>query len=198
MKKIKFICIVIISLFVLILLANRIQFYISSHSAGSEEETAYTDEVNYLNKTVDAVVLLYGTDIQTRDGFEFEKLQSINKQEFDKYSNDYIYLIINDLDGKVSLDINTVTFLKEYADQNTNFNFFYIGEKQLELFVENVFPESGKRDGDMSFGYVLMEGVRLCYSGLWTTVENDFYKEDKNILINSILDDIVFVIKTNE
>lgn len=166
-------------------------------NSGDRETDSHDRDIAYLNHEVSAVILVFGKDIDFRDSFQYERIHSLAESEIAR-EEDYVYLLMNDLDGNLHLDRSDIEFLKEYADKNTNFNFFYLGLDKLDLFYSGIFPDYGEMEGDMSFGYVVWEGSRLTYSGMWRTEENEYLKSNKDLLGENLLDNIVTIIRTNE
>lgn len=161
------------------------------------DDTEFISETtNYLNKEVDFELLLYGDDIKLYEELEYKKISEINEPNYG-LDNDYVYLVINDLSGKYSISEEKVVELVKYADKNPNFNFFYIGENSLDN-ISNSIENFCLNEGERSFGYVVCEGDRIQYGGLWGTVENENFLKNKDLLKESLIATIIRIIKTNE
>ena len=64
-----------------------------------ENENDYSEEVSYLNDEVDFKMYLYGEDINFPKELHYEKIADVDMEKIN-LDADYVYLIINDLNGK--------------------------------------------------------------------------------------------------
>lgn len=191
MKKISIICGGIIIAFVLLFLGYRYWM-----SVTPDDGSVLQEQMQYLNEEIDLQVLLYGEDVVFPEEFTYKSLERLDEDNW-KLDNDYVFLIVNDLDGSVGLAEEQITEIKEYADQNTNFNFYYIGLNKLELF-KKVYDDCNIGKTDMSFGYVIYEGTRLQHYGLWRTTDHEYYEVNPKLLGQDICDTIEQNVRSNE
>ena len=161
-----------------------------------ENENDYSEEISYLNNEVDFKMYLYGDNINFPEEFKYKKLNDLNlgNEELDA---DYVYLVINDLSGKIKLTDEDVKYLMELTDKYKNFNYFYIGKEKLTLF-KKYNKDLDFEDGDLSIGRVVMYGDRLDYYGFWTQYTNNYLDKNPNLLYQDILDEIKKCIESNE
>ena len=140
-----------------------------------------------MNSTVD--VLLYGDDIVFPRNLNCEKVSNI---EEDTISNDHrtVYLIINDLDGNLDLSKDEFVYLKEYADEHSNFNYYYLGTDKLD-FIEETFQNCDQvcnfDERDMSSGYETREGDKMLIGGIWSKDDEECLTEDNPDMIGENL-----------
>lgn len=191
MKK-KVICIIVI---IVCVLATGIGYKVwLSLTPGSE--IPYAQEVTYLNDKVDFKLLLYGEEIVFPENLEYTTVDEISEKTVDNTA-DYIYFVVNDLNGSVDFSKEDFLFLKKYADENLNFNFYYIGTESLQMIQENI-ENCNLNDGDMSFGYIVYEGERMIHYGMWSTNDHQYLEMNETLLGENICCEIQKIIKTNE
>ena len=93
-----------------------------------ENENDYSEEVSYLNDEVDFKMYLYGEDINFPKELHYKKIADVDMEKIN-LDADYVYLIINDLNGTTDLKENDIKEIMALTEQKKNFNFFYIGRK---------------------------------------------------------------------
>lgn len=149
----------------------------------------------YVNEA-DCALLIYGEDILFNDILEYEKIDTITEVVLERDS-DYIFLIINDLNGSASFDTETFLFLKEYADKHPNFNFYYIGTSKLSVIKENI-EDCNLNENDASFGYVVYDGERIQHYGVWRPDNYADLEKNEYSLGEQICFFIEMMIRSNE
>ena len=185
---------IIIAVMAIVLIGFSVSRIIQSYTP--ENENDYSEEISYLNNEVDFKMYLYGDNINFPEEFKYKKLNDLNlgNEELDA---DYVYLVINDLSGKIKLTDEDVKYLMELTDKYKNFNYFYIGKEKLTLF-KKYNKDLDFEDGDLSIGRVVMYGDRLNYYGFWTQYTNNYLDKNPNLLYQDILDEIKKCIESNE
>lgn len=191
MKKIGIIILIVISLLLGVFFVYRWKA-----SVTPDDGTAEKEMVEYFNDKVDFVLLLYGEGIDFPAGLKYEEIDSLSNENWQK-DNDYVYLIINDLNGDTVLEKEKYLELLDYANKNTNFNFYYIGTDDLQMIKENTM-DSNISDEDMSFGYIVYEGNRLMHLGLWTKNDHQYLKANPTLLSENICSGVLLNVKSNE
>lgn len=186
----------IIAFSVIILLLGVFVVYRWKLSITPDDGSAKEHMITYLNDEVDFTLLLYGENVDFPDGLKYEKIDSLDNNNWQK-DNDYVYLIINDLEGSTMLEKEKYIELLEYAKENTNFNFYYIGTDDLEMINENTI-DANIDDEDMSFGFVVYEGNRLIHLGLWTQNDHKHLENNPNLLSENICSGVLLNVKSNE
>lgn len=192
MKK-KMVCIITIMLIAAI---GGLAIYRWKLSTTPDDGSAERKNIEYLNNEVDLELLLYGEDIDFPKELEYSKIDSLKSENWQK-DNDYVYLIINDLNGSIDFDKETYMQLIEYANKNTNFNFYYIGTDDLDMIRENT-EDANMADEDMSFGYVVNEGHRIIHLGLWTKNDNQYLEMSPELLSECVYSGVLVNVKSNE
>ena len=185
---------IIIAVMAIVLIGFSVSRIIQSYTP--ENENDYSEEISYLNNEVDFKMYLYGYKFIFIEEFKYKKLNDLNlvNEELDA---DYVYLVINDLSGKIKLTDEDVKYLMELTDKYKNFNYFYIGKEKLTLF-KKYNKDLDFEDGDLSIGRVVMYGDRLDYYGFWTQYTNNYLDKNPNLLYQDILDEIKKCIESNE
>lgn len=161
-----------------------------------ENENDYSEEVSYLNDEVDFKMYLYGEDINFPKELHYEKIADVDMEKIN-LDADYVYLIINDLNGTTDLKENDIKEIMALTEQKKNFNFFYIGKEKLKLF-QKYKDDIDFQDTDWSLGEIIWEGDRLNYFGVWTEDDNQYLEKNPNSLYQSILESIKQCIESNE
>lgn len=165
-------------------------------STTPDDGSAEREAIEYLNNEVDLSLVLYGEDIDFPQELEYSQINSLESENWQR-DNDYVYLIINDLNNSVTLDKETYLQLIKYADENTNFNFYYIGTDDLDMISANT-KDSNLADEDMSFGYVINEGNRVIHLGLWTNNDNQYLEMSPELLSECVYSGVLANVKSNE
>ncbi len=194
-KAIKRILIILFALIIIAVFARYIVFYISSRNPEDEGKDTYDYAIEYMQEE-SVNILLYGNDIAFRKGVNYEIIPNLEELEETNNSVD-TYVILNDLDGQLDLSQEDVVWLKDKADKDIHFSFFYIGKDKLELFQNGTFENFGKSEKDMSFGYVIYEGDRMTFKGIWNETDHYYYQKNKELLGENIMERIHFIDKSN-
>lgn len=165
------------------------------HTPGTDD--AMKDEVSYLNQTVDFKLLSYGEEIMFPDNLKYSRIESLDEKIIVQDA-DYVYVIINDLNGTTEFTKDDLNRLIKYADKYSNFNFYYLGTRKLDEIKESI-KDCNLDDDDMSFGYVTYEGDRIQHYGLWSKNDAQYFTDDnQGLLGESICNSIYTMIKSNE
>lgn len=188
----RFFRIFLITLLVLICVVTGIYIYQQSDIVDTDSKKT---DMEYIS-SVDLKLLIYGENIKFKDKLEFERITEISEDVY-SYDNDYVFLIINDLNGSYGIDKEKMKELIQYAKVNTNFSFFYIGKNSLKIF-EECMEDKYFSDDDMFFGYEMWEGARIVSSGIWKDADMQYLEIDEYNLGTSICDELASVIKSNE
>jgi len=191
MKKIG-IAIVII----LLLIIGSFLIYRFILSITPDDGSALQAKIDYFNNQVDIALLIYGEDIKFPEGLEYEKIDSLDPANWQR-DNDYVYLIISDLNGSTTFEKEEYLELVEYADVNTNFNFYYIGTDSLDMISKNT-KDCNLDDSDMSFGYIINEGNRLIHYGVWSKNDHQHLENNPTLLGSHIYEMVIMHVKSNE
>ncbi len=197
MKTVTKIIGIIVGVVALVVMLRLAYPYIVSSGAEEEELDGYEKMVQYLKREENSEIILYGEEIGFRESVEYRKISTIDETNI-KSDKDYVYLIINDLNGTISFTEENLKFLKNYADKNLSFNFLYIGNDKMDLFTSGIFDSYAISDESKSFGYMLIGGDRLVTGGTWETTYEQYMEKNKEVLQENILYELVDAIKSNE
>lgn len=149
----------------------------------------------YLNKAVDFKAVLYGEDIAFPDDFKYTKVDDLSDDSI-FLDADYVYLLISDFDGKTDFSREDFLRLIEYADKHPNFNFYYLGTDKLDM-IKNNLEDCNLCDEDMSFGYMIYEGLRVRHYGMWLRDDEEKMNR-KEVLGEEVCMQIYRNVKSNE
>lgn len=148
----------------------------SSKSTDKQNDT-YAEAIDVINNKLPTDVLVYGEDMDFRDGVKYSKISKLDDRSLSG-SKKYTVLIINDMSGKVTLSDQELDLLKEKT-KDVNFYFYYCGKNLIDKLVSaGIFDENTFQDGDLCCGYVTSEGEKIRYGGIYT--ENLKQIDDKN------------------
>ena len=200
-KKVPYIIGGIIVLLILFIIIARNSLLAPLFAMFQEEETSdpYIDDIEYIyNSGIESDLIIYGDDMTLREDMPYRRINEIKETNICSDA-DYVFLIINDRSGTVDFDIEMLRFLKNYADANMRFNFAYIGSDKMNLYTSGeVFEEYSYSSEDMSYGYILYEGFRIQYGGLWSADDEKYYEDYPQGLFENLIYFMKNVIKSNE
>ncbi len=145
----------------------------------------YDERVKYLNEEVDLTLYTYGEEIGFWDNVEYQDLDILDVESI-SLESDYVYLIINDRNGSVGLTQEDVFTLQKFAQENLNFNFYYIGTEALGMF-RRAYPNVGYVDGGKSFFYNTAYGKRLPGGGIWREDDDEFVTETNHYFDDALI-----------
>lgn len=182
------------SVVILFVIAAIISVVIYKKNQKNTQPNLYDDPIGYFNHVMDFKLLVYGDDIEFREEFEYQRIYDL-KDETVFLDADCVYLIINDLGDNVRFDESDCIRLKEYADRHQNFNFYYIGAREIKM-VAKVLDSTSLNPDDCSLGYVIFDGSRVKSSGLWTG--KDTIKPGSYNLGDGIINSIAMEVGSNE
>lgn len=165
-------------------------------STTPDDGKAQQKEINYLMNEVDLSILLYGEGLEFPKGLEYTIIDSLESKNW-QLENDYIYLIINDLESSTNFTKEDLTELVAYANNNTNFNFYYIGTDKLPMIDEMV-EDSNIGESDMSFGYVMNGGDRIVHLGVWSQNDHQYLDVNPELLSENVYAAVLMNVKSNE
>jgi len=160
------------------------------------DDSALQEDIDYINNKVDLALLIYGEDIKFPEKLEYEKIDSLDPANWQR-DNDYVYLIISDLNGSTTFEEEDYLEMLDYANVNTNFNFYYIGTDSLDMISKNT-KNANIDSTDMSFGYVVYEGHRIKHLGVWSERSHKYYEINPDLLGQNIYDAVFMHVKSNE
>ena len=164
-----------------------------------DDKDPFVEDIEYIyNGDYKVDLIIYGDEVEFREEVEYRRITEITEDSIASDA-DYIFLIICDRSGKTAFDIDTLRFLKEYADKNLRFNFEYVGESKMDLYTSGeVFDEYSVSSDDLSFGYIVYEGTRIQHGGVWSQEEERYDDKINQKLMDNVMYFMKNVIKNNE
>lgn len=184
-------------LIAVVVLVIGIVIFRNYQGSKAENNQEGLSDVTYLNQNENFKLYVYGENVQFHDGLKYQKLDTLDLKSIKEDKHDFVYLVINDLNGGADISYADLDKLIQYADTNTNFNFYYLGEKLISKIKANL-EDCNLDSDDLSFGYVMYEGTRLQSSGVWTKYYTQYLKENKYIIGENLCDSMAMQIKSNK
>lgn len=140
------------------------------------------EDVDYLNDVVDCYIMIYERDLVfSQDNAHLKRTVVSDLSETTLVQDhDYIYLILDDRDGDLSLNREDLDHLISLWKTHSNFNFYYVGRGKLEMIGE-LMNDPDIYDEDMSYGCIHMGTDPLVLMGTWDLKSQESYE---NAIIN--------------
>lgn len=120
-------------------------------------------------------LLIYGGDIPFEDQNLMRKIEKIDDSTLEvEDTSPYTFLVINDLDGEVTLSPEIIQLIRDYV-YNKGYTVMYFGEKYLSAWDENQFITNV--DGSKSVVHQNESGSVIRVVGNWGKQEQEIAKE---------------------
>ncbi len=145
------ICICVVILFILIC---GIMIFIK---ISREKPVSKESDIQVLNHNDEFNLYIYGDSVSFDSSLKYHSLEKMDLESID-LNYDYVYLILCDLDGKLDLSKDDIIELSKFMEENTNFNYLYVGTSALKVFEQEIQDVSFNAE-DAYFGYVWMKGA---------------------------------------
>lgn len=194
-KKIMIGAIGVIIVFIVLLLGIKIYFDYKTYQEVSKDDK--NSDLELLMNKIPTEVLVYGKDISFEKGMKYKRIDTIDEHVFDT-KQEYIYLIINDMDGTSGVTYEELQLLKTLLDKNQKANLIYLGTKQLQSFMSIGYYNQIPIDDAEGFAYVVYEGCRIDDWGIWTTEDNNILKIRKEYLSDVLINYMAQYVRWNE
>lgn len=158
---------------------------------------SYDEAIVNLNENYPSNIILYGEEIDFRSELNYRTIETISKESLtsdEKY--EYTFLVINDRHGNLKITDEKIKELKTLVDE-MNISFYYIGQQYLPNLKEAGFYSNVYNDDYYGIGYVEAptEKGHASVHGLWTSVEEEHYKNNVEllgqVLVYSFVDDVI-------
>lgn len=112
--------------------------------------------------------------------------------------NKNTFIIINNIDGKISVTFNQLLNLKEKIENNS-YQFYYVGLEQLELFHNaGLFQNEIMDPSSLSFGYVKEGESYINVMGTWDTTANEIKNQNELLFLELFLYEFKYTINRNQ
>lgn len=148
----------------------------------------YDDTVTIVTQEHPTQIVLCGKDIRFPKKVPFSSCEDPSTLSLSKdNTKEFHLLILNDLDGSLSLDEQTWELIGD-AVENDWF-VFYLGDTQLEGFVKRGYcAEDGLTEDDMSLCIMQSPDGSYWLRGLWTKQDNAAIDANPDLLWSTVLD----------
>ncbi|MCR4733250.1 MAG: hypothetical protein K5819_08550 [Lachnospiraceae bacterium] len=180
-------------LFIAFIAFTGYQYHLSQQP---DDDSYLKKQLQYLGKDHDVKVLWYGKNATFPKRFPLSRISSLESKNWEK-NNDYVFLFVNDLNGKTLFAKEDAIRIKKYADTHNNFYFYYLGKDKLHIF-EEIDDECSFNKEDMSFGYEMYEGDRVQSYGLWDRTTQEATEDCPENFQEIIIDAVERAVKSNE
>lgn len=122
-----------------------------------QELGTYEEAINVINEKEPTDVFLYGEDMVITDSINYTKVKELSDSVLNEKKRK-VLLIINDMNGTVSLNEDEWKFLQE-KKKDYDFYFYYAGRNLLSEFEKRKILSDIQED-DLCTGIVTCEGKR--------------------------------------
>lgn len=142
-------------------------------------------------------IMLWGDDFTLPEGLEYRKLEKLDEESLAKKdSYKYSFLIINDLEGSVTLSEDEIELVRAHIYDNQN-TLIYFGDKYLTTWQSPSMSELTV-DGNRAVEYRFEGDKAVSVIGIWGAEETEDYKKYPNMLGDVIVYEIEECISANE
>lgn len=113
-------------------------------------------------------------------------------------TNKNTFIIVNNIDEKISVTFNQLLDLKEKIETNS-YQFYYVGLEQLKLFYDaGLFQNEVMDPSSLSFGYVKEGENYINVMGTWDTTANKIKNQNELLFLELFLYEFKYVINQNQ
>lgn len=175
--------IILVSAIALIIVVFLVLFMDGCTNNKSGEDT-YSKNIKIMNENGVSLVI-YGDEINFRDGVEYDTISEINKSSFE--GNEF--LVINDRTSNVVLNDEDYTEIKELVSNGVTF--MYIGGSKLATFKEKEFFTNTNN----YLGFTMSAISCKVTHGIWSNVEEEAFKVNDELLGSIIVGNVVKELK---
>lgn len=153
---------------------------------GNDNELSDTEKIK---KTIETTrptdIVILGNDISFELDIDHRIIKDLNKDELDKVNKEYKVIIINDLEGKLSIDNEDIEKLNERISENGTM-VIYLGEQYSEVLNQE---NEGISDinGNLCFAYYSWGGNPVKNIGYWNQSDQEMIDKYPYSLGQSLL-----------
>lgn len=150
------------------------------------EDDTYDQLIKASKSTYPTDIFVYGEDCRFRDAVEYNQITALTDEQL-KSDKDFRVIIINDLNGQISLSKSDLETIKRYTYEE-KYIFIYLGMEQYSTLVDaEVFAQEvglGSIDGIAvrHFGETVIQT-----SGIWDEQGNQYYQDSNDELLGEAI-----------
>lgn len=144
-----------------------------------DDETDIERIKRVLETTRPTEIFILGSEIEFELNLNNKMITSLNSESI-KTDKDYTVVIINDLDGSVSLTDEEISFSKELINKD-GYYLMYLGSKYTTTWEKEGEPIA-EVDGNLSYSYYSIFGKPKRIIGYWEQADKDILKENPYFL----------------
>lgn len=190
----------VLSVVIILSLVVAFLLFAVSYIVQNDILDSYDESIAILNQKYPSDIILYGEEIDFRSELNYRTIETLSKESLtsdEKY--EYTFLIINDRQGNVKMTDEKIKELKILVDE-MNISFYYIGQQYLSNLKDAGFYSNAFNDDYNGIGYVVSptEKGHASVHGLWTSVEEEHYKKNSEllgqVLVYSFVDDVIKIL----
>ncbi|MFT3952480.1 MAG: hypothetical protein QM689_11160 [Oscillospiraceae bacterium] len=158
---------------------------------------SYDQAIAVVNENYPSDIIAYGEDIGFRASLRFRTITEITEASLtsdQKYK--YALFVINDRNGQLNISDQEFELIKRLTEEK-NLNFYYIGTQYLQKLKEFGFYSTEYMNDYHGMGYVISRSPsgHSSIHGLWTSVEEENYKINHELLgdivVDTFVDDVI-------
>lgn len=144
------------------------------------DNNSISDSIKIIEESYPTDVIIYGDDITFETKIQYRKVDSLGGTALERISGfQYTYLVINDLEDKLTLTKLEITAIKEFVNKSGN-GLAYFGTKYLTSF-DDVTKLSADIKGNKAVAYNNIGGNVKKRIGFWTDREEEIKKDNPYI-----------------
>ncbi len=144
---------------------------------GANELTSVEEDRIIVVEKIPTLFTIYGQKMDFDEAISVKYVETLNNDTLilDKAQFKQQMIIINDLDGKLSITDEEWRLIGTLIDSNENYSLFYLGDKEINRMQELGVITSLQtyQEGDLSVGVVRYEGEKVKVTGTLTASSID-------------------------
>lgn len=129
-------------------------------------------------------ILILGSSIEFETAPEFRYVEGIDEETVKKGSQ-YKVIILNDLEGKITLSNDNINALSEYISEEGNI-LIYLGERYKTVF-DDTSKGVANVEGNLFYMYYMLDDNPHRNIGAWTQTEQEYSKDYPYLLGNALI-----------
>ena len=152
----------------------------------NDEDDTYEQVIKASKSTYPTDIFVYGEDCRFRDTVEYTQITALTDEQL-KSDKAFRVIIINDLNGQISLSKSDLEIIKKYT-YDEKYIFIYLGIEQYCTLVD---AEIFSKEADL--GSITGIAVRhfgetvIQTSGIWDEEGNQYYRNQNDELLGQVI-----------
>lgn len=150
------------------------------------EDDSYDQTIKASKTTYPTDIFVYGDDCQFREAVDCISITALTDEQL-KSEKDFRVLIINDLNGTISLSEHDLKIINKYAYEE-KYIVMYLGMEQYQTLVEAEILKEEAGLGNIDGFAIRHYGETVIQtSGIWDDEGNTYYNDGNNELLGEAI-----------